>query len=345
MLRTAIVGGSGYTGVELLRILQGHPEVEVVSVTSRKYEGRPVVDVFPSLHGYEGLEFTTPDLEDICSSADLVFTAVPHQTAMSVVPEILSSGIRVVDLSADFRLRDHKTYEEWYQPHSAPEHLAHAAYGLPEVYRQDIARARLVANPGCYPTSAILPLIPLIKKGMVTTDGIVIDSKSGASGAGRSPSMGSLFCEVNEGFMAYKVGVHRHTPEIEQELSAAADHRLVINFTPHLVPMTRGILTTVYAGLTGDFTTSEILEAIRSFHRTSPFVRVRPEGSFPNVSHVRGSNYCDIGAKVDMRTRKAVLVSALDNLVKGASGQAVQNLNIMHGFGEATGLETVPLYP
>ena len=345
MLRIAIVGGSGYTGIELLRILKLHPQANVVAVTSRKYAGHPVEEVFPSLHGYNDLLFTEPDVTHLSKSAEWIFTAVPHKAAMSVVPQFFDAGCRIIDLSADFRLRDRRTYETWYQAHTAPEQLDKAVYGLPEIYRKDIASAQLVANPGCYPTSVILPLVPLLHAGIISSQGIIADSKSGASGAGRSLSLGTLFCEVNEALKAYKVAEHRHMPEIEQELSVAAGKPVAMTFIPHLVPMTRGILTTTYAQLTEEISTGKVLVAITEFYKDSPFVRVLPEDTFPDLSYVRGSNFCDIGAKVDGRTNTLILISAIDNLVKGASGQAVQNLNIMAGLDESLGLGTIPLFP
>ncbi len=344
-MRVAIVGGSGYTGIELLRILAGHPGAQVVAVTSRQFEGRPVSTVFPSLRGYDGLAFSSLAPDAVAQEAEVVFAAVPHQAAMAIVPEYLDRGLRVIDLSADFRLRDKAVYEAWYQPHSASQLLAEAVYGLPELYSSRIASARLVANPGCYPTSAVLPLVPLLRAGLIDPGDIVIDSKSGASGAGRSPSIATLFCEVNEGFKAYKVGNHRHTPEIEQELGVAAGIPVAVSFTPHLVPMTRGILTTIYGRLTRKVSTRDVLGCLGEAYAGCTFVRIHSEGDFPNTSHVKGSNYCDIGAYADGRTGRVVLVSAIDNLVKGASGQAVQNLNIMFGLDEKAGLGIQPLYP
>ncbi len=344
-MRVAIVGGSGYTGIELLRILAGHPDAQVVAVTSRQFEGRSVSAVFPSLRGYDGLAFSSLASDTVAREADVVFAAVPHQAAMAIVPEYLDRGVRVIDLSADFRLRDKAVYESWYQTHSAPQLLAQAVYGLPELYSSRIASARLVANPGCYPTSAVLPLVPLLRAGLIDPGDIVIDSKSGASGAGRSPSTATLFCEVNEGFKAYKVGNHRHTPEIEQELGVAAGCPVAVSFTPHLVPMTRGILTTIYSRLTREVSTRDVLDCLGEAYAGYAFVRIHSEGVFPNTSHVKGSNYCDIGAYADGRTGRVVLVSAIDNLVKGASGQAVQNLNIMFGLDEKAGLGIQPLYP
>lgn len=346
MLKVAIIGGSGYTGVELLRILALHPRVTVTAVTSRANLGKKVDEVFPSLHGlYDHLEFSNPDPGRLLEHADLFFTAVPHRAAMSIVPDLLEAGKRVIDLSADFRIRDKDVYEQWYQPHTAPELLEKAAYGLPELYRERIAGADLVANPGCYPTSAILPLAPLLKARVISHEGIIVDSKSGVSGAGRGANAATSFCEVNEGFKAYKVASHRHTPEIEQELSAACGRPVTINFTPHLVPMNRGILTTIYADLAGNASTADILDILQGSYGTSPFVHVLPRGSLPDVAHVKGGNDCRIGAVKDERTGKVILVSAIDNLVKGASGQAVQNLNVMHGWDETLGLKGSPLYP
>ncbi len=345
MLRVAIIGASGYTGVELLRIFRLHPQVEVVAVSSRRYAGHSVGEVFPSLHGYNDLIFMPSDKDFLDRPIDFLFTAVPHGVAMSVVPRFLDAGLRVIDLSADFRLRDCKTYEAWYQPHTAPELIDNAVYGLPEVYARDIASAQLVANPGCYPTSVLLPLIPLLRSGTVRPQGIIVDSKSGASGAGRSPSPATIYCEVNEAFKAYKIAGHRHLPEIEQELSVAADRPVAITFVPHLVPMSRGILSTIYAQPVDETSVSEVLGILEEFYRGSPFVHILPQGVCPNVSQVRGSNFCDIGAEIDRHTGRLVLISAIDNLVKGASGQAVQNFNLMSGLDESLGLDTLPLYP
>ena len=345
MVRCAIVGGSGYTGVELLRLLHLHPEAEVVAVTSRRHAGEPVDELFPSLAHAYSLRFQEPDPGRLAAEAQMVFTAVPHQAAMEVVPALLEAGCRVVDLSADFRLRDPRVYGEWYGPHSAAGLLREAVYGLPELYGEQVASARLVANPGCYPTSALLPLVPLLRAGMVAPDPIIVDSKSGASGAGRTGSVALSFCEVNQGFRAYKVAEHRHTPEMEQELSEAAGRAVVINFTPHLVPMSRGILTTIYCQPAQGVTTQAVLERLSSFYAEAPFVRVLPLGRFPDCAHVRGSNFCDIGARLDRRTGRLILVSAIDNLVKGAAGQAVQNMNIMWGMEETLGLRSLPLHP
>ncbi len=345
MTKVAIVGASGYTGVELYRILVNHPNVKVTCVTSRQNAGEPFAEVFPSLLGRTELICDPVDAAVINEKADFIFTALPHQTAMEVVPDLLAAGKKVVDLSADYRLHDPAVYEAWYQPHTSPELLGEAVYGLPELYREQVRKARLTANPGCYPTSAALALAPLLKNGLVDPASLIIDSKSGTSGAGRSAKVDSLFCEVNEGFKAYGVGKHRHTPEIEQTLSEVAGRSITINFTPHLLPVNRGILSTCYANLTGNTNTAELVKVFTDFYRAEPFVRVHPAGSLPNVAFVRGSNYCDLGLTVDARTNRVIVVSAIDNLVKGAAGQAVQNMNLMLGLAEAAGLRIVPLFP
>ncbi len=344
-IKIGILGGSGYTGIELLRILLNHANAEVTVITSRKYAGKRVSEVFPSLSGVTGLAFTEPDVKQLVEASEIVFTCVPHQTAMNIVPSLLENGLKVIDLSADFRIRDKTVYEKWYQEHSAPQYLEESVYGLPELYGSEIARARLIANPGCYPTSCILPMAPLLRAGLVQPEGIIIDSKSGTSGAGRSASTATLFCEVNEGFKAYKIGQHRHTPEIEQEFSAAAGRPVLLNFTPHLVPMSRGILSTIYCTPASGVTENELRCHLEDFYKTAPFVQVLPSGSFPNVLNVRGTNFCHIGLKLDHRTGRLIMVSAIDNLCRGASGQAVQNMNLMEKLDEGTGLKALALYP
>jgi N-acetyl-gamma-glutamyl-phosphate reductase len=346
MLNIAIVGASGYTGVELARLLSSHPEVRLTLVTSRQFEGQPLSQVFPNLRKKVDLVCKNPDIDRLCDSADFYFTAVPHKTAMDLVPHLRRAGKKVVDLSADFRLRDQSVYEQWYQPHSSAQFLGEAVYGLPELYRQAIAGSSLVANPGCYPTSIILGLAPLLKAGVIDADTIIADSKSGTSGAGRSAQIGSLFCEVTDGFRAYKVGgVHRHTPEIEQELSLLGCRDITISFTPHLLPLSRGILSTIYARLQPGLTESSIHQLYQDMYADEPFVRVLPPGNLPATQYVRGSNFCDIGFTIDRRTGRIIVLSAIDNIVKGAAGQAIQNMNIMCGFDETKGLEVVPLFP
>lgn len=345
MVKVAVMGASGYTGVELLRLLAGHPQVEVTCVTARQNAGEPVAALFPSLRGRFDLVCEAAAPEAVAARAELIFTALPHQTAQEVIPPLLQAGRRVIDLSADYRLRQAAVYEAWYGRHSSPHLLAEAAYGLPELFRERIRGSRLVANPGCYPTSAALALAPLLKHGLVDPASLVIDSKSGTSGAGRSAKVDSLFCEVNEGFKAYGVGNHRHTPEIEQTLGELAGHEVTVTFTPHLLPVNRGILSTCYASLRQPTDTGRLLELYREFYRGEPFVRVHPEGSLPNVAHVRGSNFCDLGVIADPRTGRVIAIAAIDNLVKGAAGQAVQNFNLLCGFDETTGLEGLPLFP
>ncbi len=345
MIRVAIVGASGYTGVELYRLLVNHPSVEVTCVTSRQNASEPFAEVFPSLRGRTDLVCDPVEVDVVAAKADFVFTALPHKTAMEFVPGLLAAGLKVVDLSADYRLHDAAVYESWYQAHSSPELLGEAVYGLPELYRDQVRGARLVANPGCYPTSVALALAPLLKNGLVDPGSLIIDSKSGTSGAGRSAKVDSLYCEVNEGFKAYGVASHRHTPEIEQTLSELAGLSVTVNFTPHLLPVNRGILSTCYANLKNPSATAELVELFADHYRQEPFVRVCPKGSLPNVAFVRGSNYCDLGVVSDPRTSRVIVVSAIDNLVKGAAGQAVQNMNLMLGFDEAAGLQVVPLFP
>jgi N-acetyl-gamma-glutamyl-phosphate reductase len=345
MIRIGIVGASGYTGVELARLLSGSPDVKLTVATSRQYNGRKLADVYPSLAGLVDIVCEDLQTAELADRADLFFTAVPHQTAMAIVPDLLQAGKKVVDLSADFRLHDATVYEKWYQKHTAQEYLAEAVYGLPELHRQKIAKARLVANPGCYPTSVILGLAPLLRAGVIEPETIIVDSKSGASGAGRSAQTGTLFCEVTEGFKAYKVGAHRHTPEMEQEISALCNTSVTISFTPHLLPMSRGILSTIYAKLVRPLTDEEVSELYLAFYKEEPFVRPCASGVFPATQFVRGSNFCDIGVKAESRTGRVVVLSAIDNLVKGAAGQAVQNMNLMCNLPETTGLRVVPLFP
>lgn len=345
MIKVAIVGASGYTGVELLRILVRHPEVEICCVTSRQHEGLPISHVFPSLHGFCDLICEPLDVADIAAKADLVFTALPHKSAMEVVPGFLEAGCKVVDLSADYRLKDQVVYEQWYQAHNSPELFSEAVYGLPELYRQELVDARLVANPGCYPTSVILALAPLLTNELIDTESLIVDSKSGASGAGRGAKQGTLFCEVNEGFKAYGIASHRHTPEIEQELANFTSKPISLSFTPHLLPVNRGILSTCYATLLQNKNTAELLDIYHDFYADERYVRVMPGNELPNVSFVQGTNFCDVGLVSDERTGRVIVVSAIDNLVKGSAGQAVQNMNIMCGYKETSGLEIVPTFP
>jgi N-acetyl-gamma-glutamyl-phosphate reductase len=345
MVKVAIVGASGYTGVELIRLLASHPRVEIACVTSRQNAGEEIAAVFPSLLDKIDLICDPVDIDRITSGAEFIFTALPHKTAMEVVPDLLKAGKKVVDLSADYRLRDVSVYKAWYQEHTSPQLLEESVYGLPEIYREKIRGARLVANPGCYPTSVVLGLAPLIKGKLIDLATLVVDSKSGATGAGRSVKLASQFCEVNEGFKAYSVTNHRHTPEIEQTLAELASEKVIINFTPHLLPVSRGILSTCYATLKERLSTADMLEIYQEYYSQEAFVRVHPKESLPNVAFVRGSNFCDVGVVSDFRTGRVIVISAIDNLVKGAAGQAIQNMNLMLGLDETTGLTALPLFP
>lgn len=343
--KVAVIGATGYTGVELLRLLLGHPQVELTVLTSQKYIGLPIGEVFPSLKRHLSLVCEEFDGERISQKADFIFTAVPHKTAMEMVAFFYEKGKRIVDLSADFRFRNPKVYEQWYQKHQTPDLLSVSVYGLPELHREEIRKAKIVGNPGCYPTGALIGLLPLVKKEIISLEGIVVDSKSGVSGAGRDVILESLFCEVNEGVKAYKIFTHRHTPEIEQELSEIAQREVRITFVPHLIPMDRGILTTLYVRLLKKMKTRELLNLFEEYYGGEPFVRIYPEGRLPNTKDVRGSNFCDIGVMASETDERAVIVTAIDNLVKGASGEAIQNMNIMLGYPETMGLEGIPLAP
>ncbi len=345
MVRVAIAGASGYTGFELLRILCAHPSVRVAVITSRQQKGQRIDDFYPALKRHCDLVFEDFDPEKIAASSDLVFTALPHLASMDIMPSLLDRGLRVVDLSADYRLRDPEVYGKWYSAHRTPELLKEAVYGLPELYREKIRTARLVANPGCYPTSVILASAPPLLRGLIDPETIIADSKSGVTGAGRAMNLGAHFCEVNEGLKAYKVGEHRHTPEIEQELSVLAGRPVTVNFTPHLVPMSRGILSTVYSNLKHGVGTADVEDAYRGFYSDELFVRLSNREHLPVSLQVRGSNYCDLGWRVDERTRRLIVISVIDNLTRGASGQAICNMNIMCGLPEDTGLKEAPWQP
>ncbi len=345
MVRVSIAGASGYTGFELIRLLSRHPGVEIRVITSRGQKGQRLDSVYPAFRKHCELVFEEPDPDLLADRADIVFTALPHQAAMDVVPELLRRGVRVIDLSADYRFRDAETYAAWYEPHKTPELLSETVYGLPELHREAIRTARLVGNPGCYPTSVILAAAPLISSGLVDPHSLIADSKSGVTGAGRGAALAVHYCEVNEGFKAYKVAEHRHTPEIEQELSRVAGESLIISFTPHLVPMSRGILSTLYGSLKPDVTAEMVDDAYASFYAQARFVRLCGSKELPTTLQVRGSNYCDLGWRVDPRTRRVIVVSVIDNLTRGASGQAVCNMNLMSGLPEAMGLEDAPWQP
>lgn len=349
MLRVAVAGGSGYMGAELLRLLLQHPEVTLTAVTSERLAGEPLGRAYPHLRGLTDLAFSDLDAERLAAAADVVFLALPHMESQKAVPVLRRRGVRVIDLSADYRLRDPEDYTVWYKaPHIDPDGLAEAVYGLPEIYRKVIAGAGLVATPGCYPTGAVLAIAPLLKGGLARTDGIVVDGKSGVTGAGaqgRKIDPMYLYTEANENVQAYAIASHRHTPEIEQELSALAGRPVRVSFTPHLLPLNRGLFTTASVPLAVDASTPDLLAAYRDFYADEPFVRVHAEGERPTTRGVVGSNYCDLTVVADRRTGRAVCVSAIDNLGKGGSANGIQNLNIMFGWNERRGLTAPPMYP
>ncbi len=347
MIKIGIVGASGYSGSELLRFLVNHPgELQVALCTSETYAGQCIESVLPNLRGFLSAKFEPLDLDSLKERVDAVVLAVPHKVAMSFAPKILKQGLRVVDFSADYRLEDAETYQAWYHTeHTSSELMPQAIYGLPERYRAKIRDAQLVANPGCYPTSAILAAMPLVAQGVVELDSIIVDSKSGISGAGPKPSENTHYANRESNVVAYNIGVHRHTPEIEQELGAVASEPIRVTFTPHLVPMTRGILSTVYMRLTEEMSTQEALSIYAGFYENEPFVRVLPSDTYPETKAVLGSNYCDVGLEVDTRTRRIIAMAAIDNLGKGAAGAVVQNLNLMFGFNETDGLKVPGMMP
>jgi N-acetyl-gamma-glutamyl-phosphate reductase len=343
-IKVAILGASGYTGAELVRLLALHPTAEIVAMTGDRKAGQPMAAVFPHLGG-----LTLPDLVSIdqvnFDSVDAVFCGLPHGTTQDVIAA-LPRAVKVVDLSADFRLADTATYAQWYgHEHKAPALQKEAVYGLVELARDRIKGARLVANPGCYPTASQLPLIPLLEAGAILADDIIIDAKSGTSGAGRSAKEGNLYCEVTEGIHAYGIASHRHAPEIEQGLSQAAGKPVVINFTPHLMPMSRGILATIYVKLAPGLKAADLRAILAQRYAGEPFTRVLAEGAVPATRHVRGSNHCLINAFDDRVPGRAILCSVIDNLVKGASGQAIHNFNLMFGLPETTAIAQQPLFP
>ncbi|MCX5866517.1 MAG: N-acetyl-gamma-glutamyl-phosphate reductase [Proteobacteria bacterium] len=341
----AIIGAAGYTGVELCRLLSFHPQARITGLFEARFLGKLASELYPHLRGQVDLPLRPFSLPEVTREAQAVFCALPHGKSLEVVPPLVEAGLKVIDLSADFRFADPKVYADWYQNHTAPGLLAQAVYGLPEIFREKIRPARLVANPGCYPTSILLPLIPLVRRGLVQADSIIANSLSGTSGAGRTPNPELLFSEVTGGLKAYSVGTHRHAPEIEAYLSCFSPAPARVLFVPHLMPIPRGILSTIYFQATRAIGDQEIHQLLQEDYREEPFVRVLPPGSLPNTRNVVGSNLIEIGIKHDPRTGKTVLVSALDNLVKGAAGQAVQNLNLLFGIPETTGLHLPVVFP
>ncbi len=343
-IKASIVGASGYGGGELARLLLAHPEVALVHLTADSRQGEAIADLYPNLRGFTDAVTEAADAEQIARDSDVVFLALPNGKAMALAPAMVDHT-RVIDLGADFRFADPQVYEQWYGGvHACAGLLAHAAYGLPEFRRAAIRRARIVGNPGCYPTAALLAILPLAQSGRVDANRIIIDAKSGVSGAGRGLSLGTHFSEVNENVKPYNVAHHRHTPEIEQELADAVGRPVAVSFTPHLVPMTRGLLVTAYLPLTGSLTTDEATAILHEAYAQEPFVRVLSDG-LPQTKATSGSNFCDVAVRVDPRVGLAIVMAALDNLVKGASGQAVQNMNVMFELPEELGLRVPGLYP
>lgn len=341
MINVGIAGASGYTGVELVKLISNHPETNLCAVTSNSYNGKSLTDIFPSMRGFENQVCENLDINSLSNKIDVIFLALPHKVSMEHVPGLLDHNIKVIDLSADYRFRDEKAYESAYQEHTSKHLLKESVYGLCEIYRDQIKTSNIIGNPGCYPTSILLPLIPLIKEGLIETSGIISDSKSGVSGAGRSLSLSTHFCEVNESFNAYKVGNHRHTPEINEILSEQSQQKMEITFVPHLLPLTRGMLSTIYARATKDVSEKIIRETYDSYYKNETFVRVLGKNMYPSISHVKGTNACDFGFNFDEKTGRIIIVSAIDNLLKGAAGQAVQNMNIVFDLDERTGLDSV----
>ena len=342
MVNISVIGATGYAGAELMRILSGHNKVNIIHAVSKSFAGKRLSDIYPSFYQHD-YTLEKMDIGAICQDSDIVLTCLPHGASSEIVPQLLDGGVRVIDLSGDFRYNSADVYEQWYKiPHQAKHLLKDSVYGMPELYRSQISNAVLVGNPGCYTTSAILALYPLLKAGLVDPGGIIIDAKSGTSGAGRKADLAYGFCEVDENMKAYGIATHRHTSEIEQELSLAAEQEIILSFTPHLLPIKRGIISTIYAALAKDAERDSIAAAY-SVYQDEPFVKVYENG-LPEIKHVAGSNTCAIGFVPDKRTGRLVIVSCIDNLVKGAAGQAVQNLNIMCGMNEREGLSDIGWY-
>ncbi len=346
MIKAGIIGATGYAGGELVRILTGHREAEIVWYGSRSYIDQKYADVYRNMFEIVDAKCLDDNMEELAKQADVIFTATPQGYCASVISEEILERTKIVDLSADFRIKDVGVYEQWYGiRHESPQFIDEAVYGLCEVNREGIRNARLVANPGCYTTCSILTAYPLAKEGMIDMNTLIIDAKSGTSGAGRGAKVPNLFCEVNENMKAYGVASHRHTPEIEEQLSYASGEEVPLSFTPHLVPMNRGILATEYASLKGNVTEEDVRAVYEKYYKEETFIRVLRAGAGPETKWVEGSNYVDIGFQIDPRTNRIVMMGAIDNLVKGAAGQAVQNMNIMFGLPEDEGLKLVPLFP
>ena len=346
MIKVGIIGATGYAGSELVRILLGHKDVEIKWYGSRSYIDKKYASIYQNFFQLVDANCMDDNMEVLADQVDVIFTATPQGLCASLVNEEILSKVKIIDLSADFRIKDVKVYEEWYKlEHKSPQFIEEAVYGLCEINREDVKKARLVANPGCYTTCSILTCYPLVKEGIIDPNTIIVDAKSGTSGAGRGAKVDNLFCEVNENMKAYGVATHRHTPEIEEQLGYACGEKITINFTPHLVPMNRGILATAYASLKKDVTYEEVKAIYDKYYADEKFVRVLEKDVCPQTKWVEGSNYVDVNFKIDPRTNRIIMMGAIDNLVKGAAGQAVQNMNLMFGLKESEGLERVPMFP
>lgn len=339
MIRVSVYGATGYAGIELVRLLSIHPKVKIAHLVSKSFSGRPLQELYPNFIDFLEINCSEPDIEEVAADSDVIFTALPHGVSSKIVPAFYKLGKKVIDLSGDFRYKSPEVYETWYgMPHPHPNLLEVSVYGLPEIHRKLIKEAQIIGNPGCYTTCSILGLAPLVAEKIIDLDSIIIDAKSGATGAGRNPSQDLHFCEVNENVKAYKVATHRHTSEIEQELSLLAGRDIYLSFTPHLLPVKRGILCTMYASLKNLCTEDFIYSIYKEFYKDEPFVSVYSSGRLPELKFVNGSNTCHIGFVVDKRLKRIIVVSAIDNLIKGAAGQAIQNMNILFGLDETTGL-------
>ena len=346
MIKAGIIGATGYAGAELVRLLLGHKDVEIKWYGSRSYVDQAYASVYQNMFQLVDEKCLDDNMEAMADQVDVIFTATPQGLCASLVNENVLSKVKIIDLSADFRIKDVNVYEKWYGiEHKAPQYIGEAVYGLCEVNREKIKQARLIANPGCYPTCSFLSIYPCVKEGLIDPNTIIIDAKSGTSGAGRGAKVDNLFCEVNENIKAYGVAGHRHTPEIEEQLSYAAGEPVLINFTPHLVPMQRGILVTAYASLKKDVTYEEVKAVYDKYYDKEYFVRVLNKDVCPQTRWVEGSNFVDVNFKIDPRTKRIIMMGAMDNLVKGAAGQAVQNMNLLFGLDEKTGLQMAPLFP
>jgi N-acetyl-gamma-glutamyl-phosphate reductase len=346
MIRVGIIGSTGYAGGELVRLLVNHKEAEIKWYGSRSYVDKKYADVYQNFFQIVDDKCLDDNMEALADEVDVIFTATPQGLCASLVNEDILNKVKIVDLSADFRIKDVKTYENWYgMEHKSPEFIKEAVYGLCEINREEIKHARLIANPGCYPTCSTLSIYPLAKEGLIDMSTVIIDAKSGTSGAGRGAKVDNLYCEVNENIKAYGVANHRHTPEIEEQLFYASGEEVFLNFTPHLVPMNRGILITAYATLKKDVTYEEVKAVYDKYYANEKFVRVLEKDVCPQTKWVEGSNYVDVNFKIDPRTKRIIMMGAMDNLVKGAAGQAVQNMNLMFGLKESEGLELVPMFP